>query len=222
MIHKLSILCFMSIFLVSCGAWQPEPQTPLAENTSTSQPRTILALWDSLTAGFGVEESQNYPSKLAKLLQEEWYNYKIINGWVSGDTSQNLLDRTDLYQDIQPEIVLLVIGGNDGLRGISTETLKENMQEIIDITSSWDTKIVLWGMDIPINLWLDYRADFRDVYQQIADENPEIYFLDFFLEGVAGDPRYNLSDRIHPNPDWYDIVVDNMYNFLEKNTIITK
>lgn len=141
---------------------------------------------------------------------------------MSGDTSKNLLDRAELYLDKNPDIVLLVIGGNDGLRGLSTSQMQENIQKIIDIYGKTPAKIVLGGMDVPINLGLDYRADFREVYQVLAKENPDIYFLEFFLEGVAGDPSLNIPDRIHPNAAGYKIIVQNLFTFLKKENIIQK
>ena len=85
-----------------------------------------------------------------------------------------------------------------------------------------NTKIVLWGMDIPINLWLKYRNDFKNVYKEISKEREKIYFLPYFLEWVWWNPNFNIDDNIHPNSQWYDIIVQNLYDFLIKNDVLTK
>lgn len=212
------IFLLFSLFLFSCNT---ENQNDIiSETIEIQQKEIILALWDSLTAWYWVEESENYPTQLQKKLDEYWYKYEIINAWVSWDTSANLLSRSSLYLEKKPSIVILVIGGNDGLRWLSTVELQQNIWKIIDIFP--DAKIVLGWMDIPANLWISYRNDFKKVYTEIANEKKDIYFLDYFLEWVWGKKEYNISDMIHPNRDWYKIIVENLVKFLEKNNIITK
>ena len=212
------ILCFL--FLVWCS--QGDEFIPQENISETTQMKKIVALWDSLTAWYWVDIEQNYPSKLQNKLQENGYNYEIINAWISGDTSDWLISRASLYLDQNPEIAILVIGGNDGLRGLSTTNLEENILEIIDMYEEAWVKVVLWGMDIPMNLWLTYRNDFRQVYKDVAEVRDKVEFFEFFLDWVAGKSDLNLPDMIHPNPAWYDIIVGNLYKFLEKNKIITK
>lgn len=219
---KIFLFSLMSVFLIWCSnsanILSGESETV---NSSERETRTILALWDSLTAWFGLDISDSYPSKLEAVMIQDGYDYDIINGWVSWDTSQNLLDRAEFYLDQNPDIVLLVIGWNDGLRSLPTDTLEKNIQSIIDIYE-WKAKIVLWGMEIPAILWLNYARDFKKVYFNIADDNSEVYFFESFLEGVGGYTRYNQADRIHPTSEWYDIIVENFYEFLKKEDIITK
>lgn len=210
------ILLLFSFFLFSCNS-QIEEKKPLWES---GQKQVILALWDSLTAGYWVNDNENYPSKLQKILDENWYNYEVINAWVSWDTSANLLSRASLYIEKNPEIVILVIWWNDWLRGLSTTDLKQNILQIMDTFPN--TKIVLWGMDIPANLWIAYRNEFKNIYKEITRERKEIYFLEYFLEWVAGKSNLNISDMIHPNSDGYDIIVAHLMNFLEENELIEK
>lgn len=213
-----------SLFLVSCSG----SDTQLLWTTGSTLEnitdeimgtQTILALWDSLTAGYWLEISQSYPSKLEDLLSQNGYNYDVINAGVSGDTSKNLLDRAALYSEKNPDIVILVIGGNDGLRGQSIDTLKTNIQSIIDMYE-WEAEIVLAGMEIPANLGLWYARDFKQVYFDIAEENPNVYFHESFLKDVGGVASLNQADRIHPTSEWYDIIVANLYEFLEDEDII--
>lgn len=212
------------IILVSCS-WGSsvsleENDTITSENTPI-QEKTILALGDSLTAWYWLPISESYPSKLESLLQNNNYNYKVINAGVSGDTSKNLLDRADLYRDQNPDIVLLVIGWNDGLRGQSIDTLKANIQSIIDIYAG-NTQIVLWWMEIPANFWLKYMRDFKQAYYDIVDANKNIYFLESFLKDVWWVASLNQADRIHPTSAWYDVIVWNLYEFLEDEDIIKR
>lgn len=187
------------------------------------QQKTILALWDSITAGYNLDISQSYPAQLEKLLQDNKYNYKIINAWVSWDTSQNLLDRIDLYADTQADIYLLTIGGNDALRRMDLQNLKQNIQEIIDTIYSQnpEAEIVLSGMQIPINYGLSYANNFKKLYSEIAEEN-NLEFYEFFLEDVAQKSDLNLSDGIHPNEKWYAIIAQNLFDFLKKEKIISQ
>lgn len=213
----MKYICVICCFLLfSCNS-QTEEIKPVSE---TTQKQVILALWDSLTAGYGVEISESYPAKLQKNLDEEWYHYEVINAGVSGDTSANLLSRASLYLEKEPNIVILVIWWNDWLRWLSTDALKQNILGIIDTFP--ESMIVLWGMDVPANLWLQYRNEFKKVYQVISKEREDIYFLEYFLEWVWGKQEYNISDMIHPNSAGYDIIVKNLMNFLEKNKVITK
>ena len=217
MIMKKIILLIL-LFLFSCSQTETLPKNEWISQTKPKE--IILALWDSLTAGYWVDENENYPSQLQKKLDDAGYNYEIINAWISGDTSANVLSRASLYTEKNPAIVILVVGGNDALRGLSTVELKQNILQIIG--SFPNSKIILGGMDIPANLWIAYRNDFKKVYQDIADEKKDIYFLEFFLEWVAGKSELNISDMIHPNRAWYEIIVANLMKFLEKNNIITK
>lgn len=210
------IFLILSLFLFSCSSQVEENKTIL----NPEQKQIILALWDSLTAGYWVEESENYPSKLQKILDDSWYNYEVINWWVSWDTSANVLSRAPLYLEKNPNIIILVVWWNDGLRGLSTQDLKQNILQIINTFPN--SKIVVWWMDIPVNLWLAYRNQFRNVYKEIAKEREDIYFLEYFLEGVAGKSELNISDMIHPNSEWYNIIVKNLMSFLQEEKIIER
>lgn len=221
---KKILLIFILLFFYSCSnsnlkTWE----NTLEKNTETEvKTKTILALWDSLTAWYWVDFDLSYPSKLQSKLSENWYDYKVINAWISWDTSDWLRNRANLYLSQNPEIVIIVIWWNDWLRWLSLENLKQNIIYISDLYLDLWSKVILWGMDIPANLWTRYRNDFINLYKEISNERKEIYFMPYFLEWVWWVVRLNLNDRIHPNPDWYDIVVNNLYKFLEKNNILNK
>ncbi len=217
---KKIILFILLLFLVSCS----QTTEIVVEKNPNMEIRNkkIVALWDSLTAWYWLQEEESYPSKLQKKLQENWYNYEVINAWISWDTSDWLLSRAQLYLDTKPELVILVIGWNDWLRWLPTTKLEENILKIIDIYEESWVKVILWWMDVPLNLGLSYRNDFKEVYKDVADKKDKVEFFEFFLDWVAGKEEYNLDDMIHPNSNWYDIIVGNLYEFLDKNNIITK
>ncbi|MDA9129290.1 arylesterase [Candidatus Gracilibacteria bacterium] len=223
MMQKLMCLGVFLGILVGCSS---APNTGEIQSSETDivtqdEQKVILALGDSLTAGYGLPIEDSYPSQLSQKLQDDGYSYEIINAGVSGDTSSQLLDRSELYLDQNPDIAIIVIGGNDGLRGLSTDELKENILKIIDLYQENNITIVLGGMDIPVNLGLSYRNDFVEVYQEIADER-DVYFFESFLEDVGGVASLNQADRIHPTPEGYDIITDNLYEFLLSEDILQK
>lgn len=211
------ILIILSLLLFySCS----EEKINEVKTENTSEKPVILALWDSLTVGYWLEKEDSYPAQLEKKIQEKWYNYEIIFAWVSWETSVQIQERAWLYLEKKPEIVILVAWWNDWLQWLRAEEIKKNLLEIIHTFK--DSKVVLWGMDVPLNLWWEYREKFKNVYLEIAKEEKNIYFLEFFLEWVAGKKELNLEDKIHPNRAWYKIIVDNLYKFLEKNNLLHK
>jgi len=212
-IFPLSLLLFVSSCTFS------DTNSSISSTTDEKKERIILALWDSLTAGNGVEAEFNYPSQLDFLLHENGYEYTMINAGVSGDTSAQVLDRAPYYVDINPEIVILVVGGNDGLQGLDIEAMKKNILSTIDLFP--DAKIVFGGIVIPENLG-EYARKFQAAYPEIASQRPNVFFHPSFLGEVAGSTTLNQYDRVHPTADWYTKIVYSLYDFLQDNKIITK
>lgn len=217
---KIFTLLALSILLFSCSKKAQEPTNVV--KVADNKTKIILALGDSLTAWYGVWETENYPYKLWKKLEDNWYKYTIINAWVSWDTSANLKSRASLYLENKPDLVMLVIGWNDWLRWLSVDEMKQNILDIIDMYDKEWIKIVLCWMDVPANLWLSYRDSFKKVYKEIAKERKKVYFYEFFLDGVAWNRMLNTEDMIHPNSSWYDIIVGKLYTFLEDNKLLNK
>ena len=219
---KHILILFVAIFwLVSCGD-NSDNQKDISESHNQIE-KNILALWDSVTAGYNLDLNDAYPAQLEALLKDNGYNYKLTNAWVSGDTSKNLLDRIELYDELDIDIYILTIWWNDWLRRQSVTAMKENISAIIEHLQSInsDAQIVLAWMQMPINLWWNYSKEFNKSYEELSDKyNLALY--DFFLEWVAKDPNLNLSDGIHPNKQWYTIIANNIYDFLEDEDIISK
>lgn len=210
---KIFLVFLPVLFLVSCSFLEEE--VLIDEGNKNIEKTKILALWDSLTAGYNLDFSDSYPSKLEKKLEEKKYNYKVINAWVSWDTSKNLLSRVDLYNE-EYEIVLLNIWWNDWLRSLDLKQLKDNIIEVID--SFPDSKIVLFSVDLPLNYPKTYRNKLEDVYEEVSKEK-DVYFYWLFFEWLDYNKHF-LNDKIHPNKDWYEIISENIMEYLIENKLI--
>lgn len=183
--------------------------------------KEILALWDSLTIWYGLDINDSYPMQLEKLLKNNWYNYKIENAWISWNTSLDLLNRISNFDDTKYGIYLLNIWSNDGLRKLSLDDMKNNIQSIIDHIKSVnpESSIVLIWNKLPINFWINYTRNFSSIFKDLSDEN-YLYYYDFLLDWVYQDVNLNLSDLMHPNKDWYEIIAKNIFEFLKDENII--
>lgn len=160
---------------------------------------TILVVGDSLSAGFGLDLEDTWVVLLQARLDEEGYGYRVVNASISGDTTGNGLRRLSRALDIhQPEIVLIELGGNDGLRGIPIERMQNNLEQMIRQAREQGTKVVLAGMLIPPNYGDDYTAEFAAVYPALAEQY-DTPLIPFFLEGVALNANLLQADGLHPN-----------------------
>lgn len=215
----ISIIVIVSTFLFySCGQGKIDEQSneETKELVQESKP-TILFFGNSLTAGYGIEEDEAFPALLGERLDSLGYNYRIINGGLSGETTAGGLSRLDWFLEEEPEIFILELGGNDGLRGIALDETKKNLKAIINTVKNKfpSTKILLAGMQIPPNMGQEYTEQFREIYPQVAEEE-SVQLIPFLLEGVAGDPELNLRDGIHPTEEGHKIVVENVWPYLKE------
>lgn len=178
--------------------------------------QTIVFFGDSITAGYGIASENAFPALINKKIEEQGLNYTAMNAGLSGETSMGGLNRIDWVMRSKPAILMLELGGNDGLRGLSLEETEKNLKVIIDKVraASPDTKIILAGMQIPPNLGQEYTEQFRNLYPKVAKEK-EVKFIPFLLEGVGGDKSLNLSDGIHPNEEGHKIVAETVWDVLE-------
>ena len=152
-------------------------------------------LGDSIGAGYGVPERAGWVS----LLDAELSEYKVINASISGDTSSGAKTRLPaLLEHFSPELVIIEVGGNDGLRGQPVALLKRNLNDMIDLAEAQGARVLLLGMMIPPNYGKAYTEAFHSVYHQVAKER-QVEFLPFLLDGIALDPTLMQADRIHPN-----------------------
>ncbi len=195
----LSLLLFSSTIFGQTSSPSPTP-TPA---------KTVVFLGDSLTAGFGVDPSEAYPALIADKIRAAHLPFEVINAGLSGDTSAGGLRRIDWLLQRPIDVLVIALGGNDGLRGLAPKALKENLQAIIDKAKAKNpqVKIVIAGMQIPPNLGADYAAEFQRVYPEIAREN-RAALIPFLLEGIGGHRDLNQPDLIHPTSAGHKVIAD--------------
>jgi acyl-CoA thioesterase-1 len=175
----------------------------------------IIILGDSLTAGLGLPPEQSFPSLIQQRLDKAGERYLVLNAGVSGDTSAGGLRRLEFsMSDGQPRILVVALGGNDGLRGLPPEQLEQNLATIIEAGQGKGLRVILAGMEAPPNFGADYTKRFRDVYPALAQKF-KVRLVPFLLDGVAGNPALNQSDGIHPNARGAAIVADLVWRALE-------
>jgi len=178
----------------------------LAASTDAGAATRILALGDSLTAGFGVAPEDAFPARLAQRLQADGYAVEVENGGVSGDTSAGGRARLDWAMDGHPDLVLLELGANDALRGIDPKLTRGNLDAMLERLREARVKVLLIGMRAPGNWGPDYRTSFDAIYPDLAKKYG-VALYPFFLDGVALDPRLNQADMLHPNAEGVAAIV---------------
>ncbi len=186
------------------------------QTQAEEDPITVLFLGDSLTAGYGLDPAQAFPALIQGKLDSLGWNVATVNAGLSGETTSGGLRRIDWLLRRKINILVLALGANDGLRGVSPNLTRENLQGIIDRARKVDPdiQIILTGMQIPPNLGPDYTEAFRAIYPELAQKNG-LSLIPFLLEGVGGDPKLNLPDGIHPTAEGHRIVAETVWKTLE-------
>jgi acyl-CoA thioesterase I len=174
----------------------------------------IVTFGNSLTAGPGVDPSENYPSRLQALLDNSGYSYRVVNAGVSGETSAQGLNRIQSIIDLHPAVVIVEFGANDGLRGLPVETIRRNLADIVARLQASGARVVLAGMRVPPNYGPQFASAFGEIYQKVASQY-KVALIPFFLEGVGGHAELNQDDGIHPTAEGYGIVVKNVWSVLQ-------
>lgn len=180
--------------------------TPAFANSAVSVAVTVLALGDSLTAGYGLEQDESFPAQLEKALLAAGYAVKVVNAGVSGDTSAGGLARIEWALADRPQIVVVELGANDALRGLDPAQTHANLDQIIARLNQAGCRVILAGMQSPRNLGPDYNNTFDQIYPNLA-KRYDLLFYPFFLEGVATEPDLNQVDGIHPNSSGVRLIV---------------
>jgi acyl-CoA thioesterase-1 len=176
--------------------------------------RIVVAFGDSLTAGLGVMPDDSYPAQLQARLRAEGYAYRVVNAGASGDTTAGGLRRVDWALKNKPDIVIVALGANDALRGQDLASVRSNLDGIVARFQKAGARVLMAGMEMPPNYGARYTADFRRLYVDVARKRGSA-FMPFLLDGVAGNPRLNQPDGIHPTAEGYRIVVDHLWPHLE-------
>lgn len=185
----------------------PAPHLPLA--------KSVLFLGDSLTEGYGVKKEQAYPEIAARVLAERGHPIKVINGSISGSVSADADRRLSWFLKAKPDIVLIALGSNDGLKGTSPEVIKKNLAKAIDLAQANHVKVLLTGQKVFTNFGSEYTKAFENVFKELAREK-KVAFMPFLLESVALKDEFNQADGKHPNAAGHERVGKDVARELEK------
>ena len=166
----------------------------------------ILALGDSLTAGYGLAAEAAFPARLEQALRAEGRDVRVINAGVSGDTTSGGLARLDWSLADKPDLAIVELGANDGLRGLDPKLTRANLDAILTRLDQRGIPVLLAGMLAPPNYGRDFEIAFKAVFTSLAAQH-KLVFYPFFLDGIAGDPKLNLPDGLHPTPKGVDVIV---------------
>ena len=180
-----------------------------------AEPVRILAFGDSLTAGYGLDQSQSFPAQLGRALAKAGIEAEIINGGISGDTSAGGRARLAWSMADKPDAIIVELGANDGLRGLEPTQTEQNLDAIIAEAKANGLAVLLCGMLAPPNLGKEYGEEFRTLFSRLANKH-RVLFYRFFLEGVAAYPELNQADGIHPNAKGVSVIVDRILPSVRK------
>jgi acyl-CoA thioesterase I len=175
--------------------------------------RVVVALGDSLTAGLGVAAEDAWPALVQARLLREGYAYRVVNAGVSGDTTAGGLRRVDWTLRLKPDVAIVALGANDGLRGLSLTAMRDNLSQIVTRLQAAGVRVLLAGMRVPPNYGDDYARGFAAVFDEVRGR-ARVPLLPFLLDGVAADPRLNQPDGIHPNAAGHRVVAERLWPYL--------
>ena len=216
---KLKVIFFLlfSIFFVSCSnTSQNNLENKTLEENLEENKTIIVSFGDSLTEGYGLNREDSYPKQLEEKLILNGFDVIVFNSGISGETSTSANSRKEWVLNLNPDIVILVTGANDGFRGIKTNIIKQNIEDIIDFFNEKNVKVILGAVPMSENLGEIYVKEFENMYKEISQEK-EVFFIENFLEGVVANEKLNQKDRIHPTKEGYTYIVENnVYEIVKK------
>ncbi|HLU06462.1 MAG TPA: arylesterase [Woeseiaceae bacterium] len=187
-----------------------------ASTVNGEESPTVLVLGDSLSAGYGIDVDQSWTALLQSRLQAEGYEHRVVNASISGETTEGGAARiASALSEFNPEVVVIALGGNDGLRGFPPERIKTNLGRIVDAAAEKNAAVVLLGIRIPTNYGPRYTSAFENVYRELASER-DLPWIEFFMEGVALDEDLMQDDGIHPNEKAQPVLLDNAWPVIQQ------
>ncbi|MGI8988818.1 MAG: arylesterase [Bryobacteraceae bacterium] len=215
----------VSLLWLSCGSpprnvQNAAPAAPVTPPAARERPPdvdnrpAIVAFGDSLSAGFGADPGRSFPDFLQKDLDNAGFGYRVINAGVSGDTTTDGVERMNDVVQLKPAIVILELGGNDGLRGLPVASTRANLERIIVALRKAGAQVVLAGMTLPRNYGADYIHSFERIYVDLAKKY-KLVPIPFLLEGVGGVARYMQADGIHPTAEGNERVAATVFRYLK-------
>ena len=199
-----------------CRAWIASMLLVILAGAAPQNSGVILFLGDSITAGYGLEPSQAFPALIQEKIDARGWRFKAVNAGQSGDTSAGAMDRLNWLLKNRVDVLVLELGGNDGLRGLPVESTRKNLQSIIDRTKERypSVRVVIAGIKVPPNMGRAYGEKFAAIFADLARKN-QVPLIPFVLEGVGGVPALNLPDGIHPTAKGQEIVAATVWKTLE-------
>lgn len=211
MLYSIFIALFLSI-----NAWAAPPAQAAVQTLPKEDTRKVLVVFgDSLSAGYGVPRGQSYPDDLQRKLDAQGYTWRVVNLGISGDTTSGGLARVNTGTALRPAMVLLELGGNDGLRGLPLAMTRENLDRIIAAFEHVGARVVLAGMTLPSNYGPDYIHSFEAIYSSLATKY-KIPLIPFLLRDIATqDMRYFQRDGIHPTAEGAQIVSNTVFRAIK-------
>jgi acyl-CoA thioesterase-1 len=219
--RRLTAVACTLVMMAACGSSSErrveapprERATALQATTPGARPR-VVALGDSVTAGLGLPPERAYPALLQQWIDAEGLRYEVVNAGVSGDTSASGLSRLDWALEGDVRVLIVALGGNDALRALPTEQLRQNLSTIIERAQARHITVVLAGMEAPRNFGRDYVVKFHQVYPDVA-RRYNVALVPFLLQDVAGIASLNQRDGIHPTAAGAQIVAKNIWSVLK-------
>jgi acyl-CoA thioesterase-1 len=194
---------------------RPGTKPPPPSNAAPRpEEHVLVAFGDSLTAGLGISPEESYPARLQEKLLLSGYRYRVVNAGVSGDTTAGGVRRVEWVLKSKPDIVILELGANDGLRGLNLVETRANLEQIIRRLLAGGASVVLAGMKLPPNYGADYTKAFQAMYAELAKQQG-IALIPFFLDGVATQTALNQADGIHPTGQGYAVIVNGLWPVVE-------
>ena len=198
-------IAWLLVFLLAPGFLQSQE----------AEPYTLLVFGDSLSASYGIAEEEGWVTLLESRLEAEQYPYHVVNASVSGETSTGGLARLPaMLENHKPDLVILELGGNDGLRGLPIEVLRDNLQQMIAMTRSASAEVLLAGIQIPPNYGPRYTVPFFQMYGELAQDEG-IALIPFLIDGIPQQPELMQNDGIHPKAEAQVMIVDNVWPHLQ-------
>lgn len=203
--RKIAIWAILAVLLPVLAVFAQEAVRPKTK---------ILILGDSLTEGYGVEKEEAFPALLETKLNSWEGRFQVVNGGSSGSTSASGIRRLKWYEKAKPDMVLLALGSNDGLRGVKVEETRKNVEEAILFCRARNWTVMIAGLKVPPNYGKEYAGAFERIYPELAAKHG-LPMTGFLLEGVAGEPDMNLPDGIHPNERGHERIAENLFRFFK-------
>lgn len=186
------------------------------ESDQTAEKKRIVFLGDSITAGYGLDKLDAYPTVISNLAKQKDLKWTCVNAGLSGDTTTGGVRRAKILAKRPMDLIVVALGGNDGLRGISPAVTEKNLLTIIETIQKAQPKssIILAGIDVPANMGETYKKKFLATFEKVAEEK-KVTFYPNLIAGIAGDPKYNQADKIHPNKDGQKHIAEQLFKVIQ-------